>query len=180
MALTNAEHQKRWRENQKIKRKENLKQHEAFDLTKVIRTPFFEAFDRHGESSLFECCMDTAGIEPPTFDDDSPPRSATGEVEMIFHDNPEDNLYYGHNNSLARAEIMIGQLIDASAALAQIVNDFKRSEIDARISELEQSDLSEPAAKKQAFADMAKLQKMRKQLDKQVRWTFPQWKMTGE
>ena len=79
-----------------------------------------------------------------------------------------------------KAEIMVGQLIDAAASLARIVNDYKRDEIDVRIAEIEQSDLSTPDAKKKAFADMARLKKMRDQLDKQVRWTFPQWKVTGE
>lgn len=143
-------------------------------------SPFFEFFEDHGEESTFTACMDTAGIEPPVFTDDSGPKSATGEIEKIFDEDPEPSVYHGRTNSLARAEIMVGQLIDAAAALARIVNDYKRHEIDARISEIEQSDLSGPDAKKKAFADMAELKKMRDQLDKQVRWTFPQWKVMGE
>jgi predicted XRE-type DNA-binding protein len=74
----------------------------------------------------------------------------------------------------------VGCLIDAAGELARIISGYKRDEIDARIAEIEQSDLSDPAAKKQAFAEMAKLKEMRDQLGKQVRWTFPQWKVTGE
>ena len=98
----------------------------------------------------------------------------------MFADNPEDSVYRGATNSLAKAEITVGQLIDAAAAMARIINDYKRNEIDARISEIEQSDLSNPDVKKKAFVAMARLTKMRDQLDKQVRWNFPQWKVTGE
>lgn len=179
MALTNAEIQKAWRERQKVKKIEALKFADDKAVAEM-RSPFFEYFDNHGEQEVFTCCMDTAGIEPPDFSDDSAPKSATGEVEKIFEDNPEASVYHGRTNSLARAEIMVGQLIDAAASLARIVNDYKRDEIDARITEIEQLDLSDAEAKKKAFADMARLKKMRDQLDKQVRWTFPQWKVTGE
>ncbi|MEP7453288.1 hypothetical protein [Phyllobacterium sp. SB3] len=180
MALTNAEIQRNWRLRRKAKKVEAIKSAEGPAVAAIMRTPFFEFFDNHGEQQTFTMCMDTAGIEPPDFSDDSAPKSATGEIETLFAENPENSVYYGQTNSLARAEIMIGQLIDATAALAKIVNDYKRDEIDARISELEQSDLTVSDKKKQAFADMARLKKMRDQLDKQVRWTFPQWKVTGE
>ncbi|QND32406.1 hypothetical protein HB772_09070 [Sinorhizobium meliloti] len=180
MALTNAEIQKNWRERQKAKKTEALKSADSAAVAAIMRTPFFEYFDNHGEELTFTACMDTAGIDPPVFTDDSAPKSATGEIEAIFAENPESSVYHGQTNSLAKAEIMVGQLIDAAASLARIVNDYKRDEIDARIAEIEQSDLSDPGAKKKAFADMARLKKMRDQLDKQVRWTFPQWKVMGE
>lgn len=180
MALTNSEIQKRWRERQKAKKIEALKSADSNEVAAIMNSPFFEFFEDHGEESTFTACMDTAGIEPPVFSDDAGPKSATGEIEKIFDEDPRASVYHGRTNSLARAEIMVGQLIDAAAALARIVNDYKRHEIDARISEIEQSDLSDPDAKKKAFADMAELKKMRDQLDKQVRWTFPQWKVMGE
>lgn len=180
MALTNAEKVKQYRERQKAKKDKAQKSAEGPSLADVMHRPFFEYFEGHGEEQTFTMCMDTAGIEPPDFSDDSAPKSATGEIEAIFAENPESSLYHGQTNSLARAEIMIGQLIDAAASLARIMNDYKRDEIDARIAEIEQSDLSDAATKKKAFADMARLKKMRDQLDKQVRWTFPQWKVMGE
>lgn len=180
MALTNAEKVKQYRERQKAKKDAARKAAESADLSEIMRTPFFEYFDKHGEERTFTMCMDTAGIDPPVFNDDGAPKSATGEIEKIFDENPQGSIYHGQTNSLARAEIMVGQLIDAAASLARIVNDYKRHEIDARIAEIEQADLSDPDAKKKAFADMARLKKMRDQLDKQVRWAFPLWKVTGE
>lgn len=176
MAKTSAERTREMRERRKKEAEAKAK-----ELAPVIfRRPFFEFIGDHGEETDFHMCMDTAGIDPPHFADDSAPKSATGEIELIFQDDPEESVYHNRTNSLARAEIMIDQLIDGAATLALIVNDYKRAEIDARIAEIEQSDLSDPAAKKKAFADMARLKKMREQLDKQVRWTFPQWKVTGE
>ena len=178
MAKSSAERTREMRE----RRKKEAEVKARAIAPKIFRQPFFEFFDRHGDEQTFTMCMDTAGITPPEFNDDTDPKSATGEIEQIFIDgeNPEESPYYRGGGSLARAELMIEQLVDASAALAQIVNDYKRTEIDARITEIEQSDLSDPAIKKQAFADMARLQKMRDQLEKHVRWTFPQWKVTGE
>lgn len=183
MALSNAEHQKRWRENQQKKKKEQLKQQEGLRLASILPEPFFERFQREaGGFSDFYLCFDTAGFDAPDISDDSNPKSFTGEVEQIFIDSetPDESPYAKGGGSLARAEIITGCLIEAAGELARIINGYKRDAIDARITEIEQSDLSDPAAKKQAFADMARLQKMRDQLDKQVRWTFPQWKVTGE
>lgn len=181
MALTNAEKVKRYRERQKERKKQALKEADGF--RSLPKEPFFERFQHEaGGYSDFHLHFDTAGIEAPDITDDRNPQSFTGEVEQIFIDggNPEDSPYAKGGGSLARAEIMVGCLIGAAAELARIINAYKRDALDARIAEIEQSDLSDPAAKKQAFADMTRLKKMRDQLDKQVRWTFPQWKVTGE
>ena len=179
MALTPAEKQRRYRENQKKKQKVQAKQADGLSLFAHPREPFFEWYNG---GSDFQMCLDIAGIEAPEIEDDSDPKSATGEIEQIFIDggNPEDSPYYNAKGSLARAEIMVGALISATVELAGLINRYKKEEITARISEIEQSDLSDPAAKKQALADIVRLQKMLDQLDKQVRWTFPQWKVTGE
>lgn len=178
MAKSSAERTRELRE-----RRKKQAEVEARKLApKVFQRPFYEFFNSHGDELTFSMCMDTAGIDVQPFNDDSDPKSASGQIEAIFDNDgrPEDSPYAHGGGSLARAELMIEQLIDAAAALAQIVTDYKRDEINARIKEIEQSDLSDQAAKKQAFADMARLNKMRDQLNKQVRWTFPQWKVTGE
>lgn len=178
MAKSSAERTRELRE-----RRKKQAEVEARKLApKVFRRPFYEFFNTHGDNVSFSMCMDTAGIDIDPFIDDRDPKSASGEIEAIFDNDgtPEDSPYANGGGSLACAELMIEQLIDAAAALAQIVTDYKRDEIEARIAEIEQSDLSDQAAKKQAFADVARLNKMRDQLNKQVRWTFPKWKVTGE
>jgi hypothetical protein len=183
MALTNAEKVKRYRDRQKAKKELQLKRAEHAIPLRKDRRAFFEAFQEEaGSFSDFHLCFDTAGLPVPQISDDSDPKSLTGEVEQIFIDsgNQHESPYANGGGSLARAEIMVGCLIDAAGELARIINGYKRDEIDARIAEIEQSDLSDADTKKKAFADMARLKKMRDQLDKQVRWTFPQWKVTGE
>lgn len=176
MALTNAEKVKRYRERQKAKKVGALKAAEGAGAT--FRKPFFVHYQRHG--GTIEEILDIANMEPPNIVDDSDPHSRTGWIEESFQNTPEESPYFNAKGSLAQAEIAVGCLISAAVELAGLVNDHKREEIDARIAEIEQSDLSDPAAKKRAFADIARLKKMRDQLSKQVRWTFPQWKVTGE
>jgi hypothetical protein len=180
MAMTNAEKVRAYRERQKAAKKAELHQEDATGANKLMRTPFFEAYQRNGNAMNVELALDTAGIELPTFDDDSGPKSVSGEVEGMFESDPDQSPYAKGGGSLARAEIMVGCLIDAASELAGIINTHKRDEIAARIAELEQSDLSDPVTKKKALTDMVRLRKILDQLNKQVRWTFPQWKAQGE
>jgi len=168
MALTNAEKVRAYRERKKAQREAELRK--PADEMGIMRTPFFE-FYQQGITGDFEIPVYLAGAEPPSFRDDGP---------AVFSSMLDGLEVPKAPNSLARAEIAVGCLIDAAAELARIVNDYKQSEIKARIAEIEQADLSDPTAKKQALADIVRLQKMLDQLSKQVRWTFPQWKVTGE
>lgn len=180
MAKTNAEHQREWRRRRREAKQKEVKQAEATSLATIMRTPFFEWVERDGNWLSFEMALDQAGIEIPQFNDDADPKSLTGEIERLFTDNPAQSPYVAGSGSLGRAEIMVGCLISAAVTLAGSVNDYKRSEIKARMAEIEQSDLSDPEIRREALAEVARLQKMLDQLSKQVRWTFPQWKVTGE
>lgn len=165
---------KSWAEYKREARQRQREERRAqADLTRPnLRKPFFDYFSQRG------------GFDPAWY------AGVLGDEWFIFEDDSgikpadEDALVKEDldrvPDSLAKAEFLIDLFMDLTADLARTVNDYKRSEIDARIAEIEQSDLSDPVAKKKAFADMARLQKMRDQLDKQVRWTFPQWKVTGE
>lgn len=46
---------------------------------------------------------------------------------------------------------MVGRLMNAERQFARDTNSCERNQIDARIAEIEQSDLADPAAKKKAF-----------------------------
>ncbi|QDC02310.1 hypothetical protein [Mesorhizobium sp. 8] len=177
MAMTNAQKVRAHRERKKAQQKVKTKQAEHLAVFEHPREPFFEWYNG---GSDFQMCLDIAGIEAPEIEDDSDPKSATGEIEAIFTDNPEDSPYYNAKGSLARAEIMVGALISATVELASLVNRYKRKQITDRIRQIETSDLSDPDARKQALTNVVRLNKMLEQLDKQVRWTFPQWKASGE
>lgn len=172
MALTGAERKRRSRAKQRMA---VLTHDEASTLSGIARTPFFASPEMDANWTDIVIELDAVGIDIRGFYDDSGNRSYSGEEYPT-----DDAIEQPAQNSLGRAELIIGGLISAGQQLALVVNTYKRREIDARIAEIEQADLSESEAKKKAFAEIARLKKMRDQLDKQVRWTFPQWKVTGE
>lgn len=173
MALTPAEKQRAYRERQKKKKQQELVQ--ATPLQGVFRKPFFEVFTPDEQvSSQYSQSLELAGIAAPLFEDDRGPEAYT--LDDLQDHNPFDQ---DSGTSLGRAEVMIGCLIKAAEGLADEVNTYKRTEIKARLTEIEASDMSDPAKKKAALQEATRLNKMLDQLDKQVRWTFPQWKVTG-
>ena len=171
MVLTPAEMQRQYR--QRLKEKAKLANLASFE---VFRSPFFE-FLKSRNSSFGEC-LAIGGMFAPEFSDDSGPRHH-GVNGVFDHNHDDDPALDDSVRSLGRAEVVIESLLDAASELASQVNTYKRAEIKARLAEIEASDLSETEAKKAALKDAARLNKMLDQLDKQVRWTFPQWKVTG-
>ncbi|WP_028717161.1 hypothetical protein [Paracoccus sp. J39] len=176
MPNANAEAQRRWRQRQKEKRQQELTQ--ATAPQDVFREPFFQVFPPDEQVSSQYCqSLELAGITAPLFEDDRGPEAYT----LDDLDELEAKFVFGEDSgtSLGRAEVMIGCLIKAAEGLADEVNTYKRTEIKARLAEIEASDLSDPAKKKAALKEATRLNKMLDQLDKQVRWTFPAWKVTG-
>lgn len=179
MALSNAERQRRHYQRQKEKKRAGLKQTEALEFKEVAQTPFFEYFQEVTCGfSDFTLCFDLAGIEPPNIKDDTDPKSLYGEIERDFAEEPENSPYVKGGGSLARGELMVGCLIDAAWQMASMLNSYKRNEINNRIAELEASDLSDADERKKALNDMVQLKSMLDQLEKEVRWSFPQWKVS--
>lgn len=171
MALSSAEKVRRFRERQKEEEKQGLRRSEGTRHWYVKRG-FSEYEDVHGERMDYELALDIAGFDADGFYDETPAKSATDNVEPSTYDEIE--------GAIGRAELTVGMLLEAATALAGMINDFKQQEISARVAELEDADLSNPAAKKQALADIVRLTSYRDQLDKQVRWSLPQWKVKGE
>lgn len=165
---------KTWAEYKREARQKQREERRALEDLAVadLRTPFFEDFEQFKE---FDPAWYAAvlGKDWFAFDDDSGIKPEDDEA-LIKVDIDRAG------NSLAKAEFLISHFMDLTGQLASAVNGYKRREFAARIVEIEASDMSEPDAKKKAFAEVARLKKMRDQLDKQVRWTFPQWKVTGE
>lgn len=170
MAKSNAERLREFKARQKDKEREA-----SLAVADVFVDPFF-LYDSAAMYDFAEC-LRINGIVPPKFGDDKGPDAfiiyETNELEK-----PDYNFGSAHN-SLGRAELMIAGLADAARYLAEAVNEFKQKEIYTRLQDLEMVDLSTPEAKKAALKEAARLNKMLDQLDKQVRWTFPQWKVTG-
>ena len=168
MAKTPAERQRDY-----MLRKDEKEKQASLTLAGVFKKPFFETLpEDFSDSSDFADNFDFVGIVTPEFADDR-------GIEFFTHYSPDSDFIERGMGSLGRAETMVSGLIEAAAALAVEVNSYKRAEIKARIAEIEASDLTDPAKRKAALQDATRLNKMLDQLDKQVRWTFRQWKVTG-
>lgn len=176
MAMTPAEKQKRYRERQ---REKDAQASKATTTSEVFKRPFWEVWQDELQpyANDFDYYLDEAGVSAPGFDGDQGPEEFSAEAfpKATLHEIFPD-LSHG---SLRRAEFMAGSLKEAAETLATAVNLYKRSEIQARMAEIEASDLTQAEAKKAALQEAARLNKMLDQLDKQVRLTFPQWKVTG-
>ena len=173
MSNPNAEAQRRWRRRQKEKRKEALTKADRAP-NDVFRTPFYEYADL--AFSDVDLCLALAGIQMPEFEDDRGPEdfvlnNATAGVEDPFD---------GASGSLGRAEVMVGCLISAAVELAASINSYKTKEIKDRIAELEQSEIADPETRKRVMAEIVRLNRMMDALNKQVRWSFPQWKIRDQ
>ena len=168
MALTPTEKQRRYR--QRLKDKAAAADRELGPA--IFRKPFSE-FLQQGNRAGFGSHFDMLGGEWWDFTSDA-------GIIPNHADAIDDDEKAAASNSLGKADLIISVMQDVLATLTQDINDYKRAEIDARLAEIEQEDLSDPAIKKKAFADVSRLKNMRDQLDKQIRWTFPQWKVTGE
>lgn len=178
MALSNAEKVRRYRERQKLKKQDDLKQ--PTPQGEVFKRPFFEFFPIDEQiGSQYAQSLELAGVQPILFEDDSGPEASTlDNLQDGLEDNGAANPFgISRGSSLGKAEVLIGCLLDAASDLASQVNDYKKTEIRNRIAELEKAELIDPEAKRKAFAKVAELTKILNDLEKTVRWPVPIWKV---
>lgn len=175
MAKTSAEKVRAFRERQRKTKARETRAPQGHTLGDLFRTPFFEKFENYGAHSEFEQAFDLMGMEPPEFEDDSGPKSFTGLLEESL--DPDWRLFPEGANSLDRAEVMIGALLDGAVALATMVNYYKRNEVQARIDEISAELQESEEGRKEAIEQIVALTKLIEQLEKTVRWTVPQWKV---
>jgi len=133
--------------------------------------PFSKFLEHEGNYSNVELALELAGLEPPVIEDERDPEAFAFEEAIAGVENP----FPGAKGAVGRAEVIIDCLLDAASELAGIVNKYKRQEIEARLKELESSDETDTAA---AIAKAIVLNKILEGLDKNVRRTLPQWKVT--
>lgn len=170
MALSPAEKQRRYRERKKEALKAAPDQTQSF-----LTTPFneFIANDPVGWDNWdqVKTCLEWAGINPdgmPSFNADDDPEHLGEDIDGPVR------------GSIGRAERMVGLFMDAASHLASAINAYKRHELDRAIAEIEASDLSDPETRKHALKEIVRLNKLRDRLAKQVRWSFPEWKVKGD
>jgi len=135
MPNANAEAQHRWRKRQKQKKKEGLLKAEP--MLDVYQQPFFEFYDDHGELITLSIALNFVGYEIPEFVDDRGPQAYALDHFPPEDSDPENDPFEGASNSLGRAELLVGSFIDSAVTLAGMVNNYKKKEIEARLTEIE-------------------------------------------
>jgi len=171
MTLTPAEKQKAYRDRQNEKKRNELKAG-GDASSSLLRIPFSEYAQSAANLSDYELPLALIGLEAPAFDDERGPLEFAFEEAIHNVDDP----FAGAEGAIGHAEVTIGCLIDAATTLAGVVNRYKQQEIKNRLAELEDPDRTDRAT---ALKEAVKLNKILSQLEKQVRWTFPQWKVMG-
>jgi hypothetical protein len=167
MALTPAEHQRRYRE----RKKKGLKA--APELSsRYVRRPFFEFLGDDANWSEFDIPFRLMNIEPPEFADDEGPKYPS---DIEDYEPPAVS-----QNSLGRAELMVDCLLGAATALAGMINRYKKEEIESeerRLNDLMQQ--ATPEDGRRIVADLMQINRIARDLTKQVRWPLPQWQVRG-
>ncbi len=158
MALSGRERLKLHRERKKKADKLASDPTDALD-----RGSFAEFFNAHWQQGFIAETLGSVGTHVAFTDDTDPEWDQDWEKGGLTN-----------RGSIGRAERMAEALLDSALAVAEIVRDYKRQNIDSAIAKIEASDLSDPAVRKQALAEIVRLTKMREQLDKTFRRDFPQ------
>lgn len=163
MVKTAAEYQRDYR------RRKSEQQQEAKELTRTVtKVPFHEYAAENPNWRSAEMALDIAGIELPAFDDDRSPASASGEIER---GSPE--IYNQFPGAIGRAEILFNSLLDAATDVASVINAYKREAVDRAIDEYRSQPISDPARQGEIMDETIRLGKIRDQLDRRSRRTFP-------
>jgi len=141
-----------------------------------LETPFFEHLEDDGNWSSVELCFDLMGLDPPIFEDDRGPEDVASD-DCFSTDEDRVEAFKSSANSIGRAEVMVDLLLDAAVELSDIINKFKSAELQRRRDELAQSDMSNPDERSNALESSAQLAKLQDELKKNVRRTFPTWRV---
>lgn len=123
----------------------------------------------------FQIPWELMGITAPEFNDDSDAASHSTHYFRNLED--QDEIFAGYDGSVGRAEFMVLQLICAAQALAESVNTYKRRQLEQRLASLESEDLSDPDRRTAAFEESALIRQMQAELQKNLRYNFPLWKV---
>ena len=141
-----------------------------------LSIPFHQYLDQDGNWSDVQQCFEMMGINPPQFQDDRGPADFAFD-DIFGSDQSKIDAFNGSENSIGRAEVMVGQLLDAASGLSQIINKFKQTELNRALIEIHQRDLTDPAIRKATMEEVVHIARLQEDLQKNVRRTFPQWEI---
>lgn len=174
---TPAEYQRDYRD--RLKSKARREERQLAPL--AYQPPFFEWLEENRGRSWDDGDFhkDASQITIPEFTDDSGPYSVDGEIEQVGKDDPENDPYAGYPGSLGRAERLIDDLLALASIYASTISTYKKEQLEARIKEIEDTNLSDPNTKKKALADILRFRKMLEHLDKARRISIQEYKIKG-
>ena len=171
MAMTAAE-----RKRKQVERERAEQRRTPDSSYPYLKTPFYRwAPGTDWDGAAHD--INAAGMDMPVLTNDAGPKSVDGTVEQGA--TADWHPFAGYAGSIGQAESMVDYLLDALSQMTVAINTYKIEEISERIAELDQSDLSDPDARKQALTDIVRLTKMKEHLGKSVRVSLPQWKIKG-
>jgi hypothetical protein len=142
-----------------------------------LAKPYDAWLESEGDTSDINVPWELMGFESPSFDDNKGPEQYS--IHPFGHQEDMDEIFAGYEGSVGRAEFMVIQLICAAEALSISINQYKRNQLAERLDSLEAEDLSDPDRRKTAFAESALIARLQDELQKNVRYTFPQWIVKG-
>lgn len=166
MVKTQADYQREYRE-----RKKEAEKAADRKVATYFRKPFDEWMGEDRWHDRVTSDFDLVGA------DTHMPFPGIGNVDPFWREEWNEGPDRG---ALSCAERMVTVLLDASRGMAHLIRDYKKEQISARIAELEASDLTDPAARKDALAEIVKLTRYVEQLEKETREVYPQWRVRGE
>ena len=159
MALTPAEHQRRYRERLKAKKQA------APDLSANVAKRSFVDFLKEDEEARFVLnfmgeTLGSVGLDYLDFERD---------------EDPEWDPDWGVPNTgaLGKATRMVDAFIDCADHFADVINKFKLAEVDAAIAALQSGD-------KSSLAEAVRLSRVKARLQKEIRRSFKPVTVKGE
>ncbi len=167
MGMTEAEKKQLQRERKRAEHKAN-----SDSCYPYLKETFSEFLEHEANYSNVEIALGLAGIEAPLIEDERDPGEFALKEVIAGVENP----FPGAQGAIGRAEVLVDCLLDAATEMAVVINNYKRQEIQRRLKELETSTEIDTITK---MNEAVKLNKLLEGLDKHVRRSLPQWKITG-
>ena len=164
------------RKRAQIQREQEAQLHMPDSTYPYLAVPFYQYVNDDGNWSDVQQCFQFMGIEPPQFEDDR------GAADFAFDDNfgsdqAKIDTFKGSEGSIGRAEVMVGQLLDAASGLSQIINKFKKAELNRVLVGIQERDLTDPDVRKATMDEVVHIARLQAELEKNVRRTCQQWEV---
>lgn len=143
-----------------------------------LRVPFFEYLQDDPNWTTVQMSFELMGYEPPSFDNDLGPRHFAND-DAFGSEEDRVEAFQGSEKSIGRAEVLVDHLMSAAVELSGIITDYKARELEARLKDLEEGELADPAERKAALQQAAHISRVLEELAKNQRVTLAKYRVKG-